>query len=89
MNVETLQFALSVSGGLLLITITILGVFLKGILTQNKDMGEKINAILQVNGIVNEKVKTHEQQISFMNAKMVDNADKWADLFKEYNLQKR
>jgi hypothetical protein len=83
MTNETL---LAISGTIILGLLCILGWFLAGVMKKMDNVALDVAKILAINGITNEKLKTHEEQISFLQAKQHDNAEKWTELWKDYNL---
>lgn len=68
--------------GLLLIV----GFFANKALSKIDEVAADVGKILIISGITDEKIKSHEEQITFLQAKAHDNAEKWAYLYKEYNL---
>jgi len=86
MNTEML---LTVCGTIIVGLLIIIGWFLVGVMAKMDSVSKNVNQILTINGITNEKLNTHEAQIHFMQAKLHDNADKWAELWKDYDIPKR
>ena len=77
---------LVISGAIIMVLVGIIGYLLAKMVTKQDTMADNIGKILVINGITNEMVMTHKEQIAFLQAKLHDNSAAWVELWKDYDL---
>lgn len=83
MNENTL---LTIAGAIILILVGVIGYLMAKVITKVDTVSDNVGKILVINGITNEMVKSHKEQIQFLQAKLHDNAEAWIELWKDYDL---
>lgn len=80
------EMIIGIAGTLITGLFLIIGYFANKIVTKVDMVSDNVTKILAVQGIADEKLKSHEDQLKFLHAKQHDNSDKWTELWKDYDL---